>query len=72
MNSWKAITEQKNLNVFREISNTLKIMKTEWKKENDEMSSEVGSFKESLINVKKSVPLEIKKSVQAIITVFNN
>ena len=47
-------------------------MKMEWKKENDEMSSEVGSFKESLFNVKKSVPLEIKKSVQAIITVFNN
>lgn len=32
---WKSITEQKNLNVFKEISNTLKAMKIEWRKEND-------------------------------------
>ena len=29
---WKSITEQKNLNVFKEISNTLKVMKLEWRK----------------------------------------
>lgn len=44
----------------------------EWKKENDEITSEIGSFKESVTNIKKSVPMEIKKSVQAIITIFNN
>ena len=32
MNHWKSITEQKNLNVFKEISNTLKAMKLEWRK----------------------------------------
>lgn len=47
-------------------------MKMEWKKENDEITSEIGSFKESVTNIKKSVPMEIKKSVQAIITIFNN
>ena len=36
---WKALTEQKNLNVFKEISTTLKTMKLEWRKENDEMVS---------------------------------
>lgn len=35
MSQWKSITEQKNLNVFKEISNTLKAMKIEWRKEND-------------------------------------
>jgi hypothetical protein len=32
INQWKSITEQKNLNVFKEISNTLKAMKLEWRK----------------------------------------
>ena len=42
--NWKAATEQKNLNVFKEISSALKSMKIEWKKENDELSSLVGSY----------------------------
>ena len=42
--NWKAVTEQKNLNVFKEISSALKSMKIEWKKENDELSSLVGSY----------------------------
>jgi len=44
MNHWKSITEQKNLNVFKEISNTLKAMKLEWRKENDELVSEVAAL----------------------------
>jgi len=39
INQWKSLTEQKNLNVFKEISTTLKTMKLEWRKENDEMVS---------------------------------
>ena len=72
INHWKSITEQKNLNVFKEISNTLKIMKIEWRKENDEMVSEVAALNDTLKTLKKAGPNELKKSVQALVSIFNN
>lgn len=72
MNQWKSITEQKNLNVFKEISNTLKTMKSDWRKENDEMVSEITALDESFKNFKKSGPSELKKNIQAIVAIFNN
>lgn len=72
MNQWKTITEQKNLNVFKEISNALKAIKLEWRKENDELVSEVAAINESMKTMRKNNSTELKKSIQTIITVFNN
>jgi len=47
-------------------------MKLEWRKENDELVCEVAAINESLKALKKSGPSEIKKSVQALVSIFNN
>lgn len=47
-------------------------MKLEWRKENDELVSEVAALNESLKSQKKSGPIELKKSVQALVSIFNN
>jgi hypothetical protein len=47
-------------------------MKLDWRKENDELVSEVASLDESLRNLKKTGPTELKKNIQAIVTIFNN
>lgn len=72
LNQWKSITQQKNLNVFKEISNTLKTMKLEWRKENDELVSEVAALNQSIKTMKKSAPNQMKKGIQTVITIFNN
>ena len=72
LNQWKSLTEQKNLNVFKEISNALKTMKQEWRKENDDLVGEISSLGDTLRELKKSQPSELKKSVQAIVAIFNN
>jgi len=38
LEEWKKLTEQKNLNVFKEISNALKIQRMEWRREHDELA----------------------------------
>jgi alpha-glucuronidase len=38
LEEWKKLTEKKNLNVFKEISNALKIQRMEWRREHDELS----------------------------------
>lgn len=71
MNKWKVMTEEKNLNVFKEISNTLKSMKQEWRKEQEDMATEVSSIGDYVTNAKKSLPAELRKTVQTVVTIFN-
>lgn len=47
-------------------------MKLEWRKENDELVSEVASLTDELKTIRKSGPADLKKNIQAILAIFNN
>lgn len=47
-------------------------MKGEWRKENDELVGEISALGDSLREMKKNAPNQLKKSVQALVAIFNS
>lgn len=66
LNEWKELTEQKNLNVFRQISNALKAIKLEWRNEHDSLCKEFENVGKTMKNIRKSIRKDIQKETSAI------
>lgn len=67
LEEWKKLTEQKNLNVFKEISNALKIQRMEWRREHDELAKGITEIQSTLKQVRKNVEKDVKKEVQSLV-----
>lgn len=67
---WKKLSEQKNLNVFREISNAMKILRMEWRKEHDELSQDFQETSKSIKQIRQSVNKRVDKELLSITQVI--
>lgn len=67
---WKKLSEQKNLNVFREISNAMKILRMEWRKEHDELSKDFQETSKSIKQIRQSVNKRVDKELLSITQVI--
>ena len=71
MNEWKKLTQQKNVNVFREMTNTIKSVRLEWSQQHEELNKEVTEMGKTIKNLKKILPKQFKNEMQEITNLIN-
>lgn len=66
LSEWKQLTEQKNLNVFRQISNAMKIMRMQWRKEHDDLSKEIEETNKAVKQTRQSLAKRFEKDLREV------